>query len=320
MMGLHHALQPAGPQAAHIAWLWWLTVGLCAVVALAVLAALAHSLWKARRAKGSETELVAPPAAEHRARVAVTTAIALSVVGLVSLVAASAYTDRELARLPLQDAVNVEVVAKQWWWQVTYRFADPSQEFSTANEMVIPVGRPVMVTLKAEDVIHSFWVPNLGGKKDLIPGRTAKLPLRADRAGKYRGQCAEFCGLQHAWMAFTVNAVPEAEFAGWLEAQRQPAAEPTDDRQRRGRDLFMSGSCVMCHAVQGTLARARKAPDLTHVASRGMLAAGRIPNTAENLRRWIAEPQKLKPGVNMPTHNVPDEELDALVAYVGSLK
>ena len=320
MIGRHHALAPAGPQAAQIADLWWYTIALCAVAGVAVLLALAWSLWKAPRGAGPGHEFGAPPEQHRRARRAVAWGIGVSILGLISLVVASAWTDRALARLPLQDAVNVEVVAKQWWWQVRYRDDHPSREFTTANELVIPVGRPVLVTLKAEDVIHSFWVPNLAGKKDLIPGRTATLPLRADKPGKYRGQCAEFCGLQHAWMSFVVNAVPEAEYAKWVEAQRQPASDPAGARERRGRDLFMSGSCVMCHAVQGTLASGRKAPDLTHVASRPTLAAGRMPNTPENLKSWIADPQKWKPGVNMPAHNVPEEELDALVAYVRSLR
>jgi cytochrome c oxidase subunit II len=320
MMGLHHALSPAGPQAAEIAGLWWLTLGLCVVFGAAILVAVAWALGKAPRSKGAEFDIGAEPAGHRRARLAVMSGVALSTVGLLGLIVASVYTDRALARLPLQQAVNVEVVAHQWWWQVNYKFDDPSQEFSTANEMVIPVGRPVVVTLKADDVIHSFWVPNLGGKKDLIPGRTATLPLRADQPGKYRGQCAEFCGLQHAWMAFVVNAVSEADYAKWQEAQRKPAPEPADERQRRGRELFLSGSCMLCHAVQGTTANARKAPDLTHVAGREMLAAGRMPNTPDNLRSWISQPQKWKPGVNMPSHELPPEDLEAIVAYVGSLK
>ena len=320
MMGLHHALAPAGPQAAHLADLWWYTLWLCVLVGGATLVALAWALWKAPRGGGPGHEFGAPPQRHRRARRAVAWGIGISAVGLVSLVVASAWTDRALADLPLQGAINVEVVAKQWWWQVRYRYDDPSREFSTANELVIPVGRPVVVTLKADDVIHSFWVPSLAGKKDLIPGRTATLPLRADKPGKYRGQCAEFCGLQHAWMAFVVHALPEAEYAQWVEAQRQPARDPVGELERRGRDLFMSGSCVMCHAVQGTLASARKGPDLTHVASRETLAAGRMRNTRENLRSWIADPQKWKPGVNMPAHHVPEEEMAALAAYVGSLR
>jgi cytochrome c oxidase subunit 2 len=145
-------------------------------------------------------------------------------VGLLALLAGDVFTSRALARMPLRDAVNIELVGHQWWWEARYRDADPSREFSTANELHIPVGRPVVLTLRSNDVIHSLWIPNLQGKKDLIPGRTATLRLRADRAGSYRGQCAEFCGLEHAMMALLVEAEPNANYEAWAARQRQPAA------------------------------------------------------------------------------------------------
>jgi cytochrome c oxidase subunit 2 len=316
--GLHHVLDAAGPQAAHIGWLWWLTVAICAAVFVAVLVALALALRRAPRADATSVAHV--PGDEPRTRRNVTLAVGISIAGLVVLLLASVTTDRALAQLSLVDAVNIEVVGHQFWWDVHYDDADPSRTFSTANEIHIPVGRPVIVTLKSDDVIHSLWVPSLHGKKDLIPGRTATLTLRADRPGTYRGQCAEFCGMQHAMMAFLVIADPPEQFAAWADRQRAAAADPATDEQKRGRDLFLSGSCMLCHAIGGTTAGARKAPDLTHLATRSTIAAGTLPNDGETLREWIEDPQRLKPGVNMPSHHVSDADLDALVAYLGALK
>ncbi|HUP30799.1 MAG TPA: cytochrome c oxidase subunit II [Usitatibacter sp.] len=321
MKGLIHALEPAGPQAAHIASLWWFALALCALVFVAVLGALFVALRRAPRATGGTppdvTSLHAP---EPGARRSVIGAVALSSVGLIALLVASVATDRALAQLSLVDAIGIEVVGHQWWWDVHYDDADPSRTFSTANELHIPVGRPVLLTLKSDDVIHSFWVPNLHGKKDLIPGRTTTLQLQADKPGAYRGQCAEFCGAQHAFMAFLVIAEAPDAYQKWAEAQRKPAREPIDPEQARGRDLFLSGSCMLCHAIQGTPANGRKAPDLTHLASRTTLAAGRLANDAGNLRDWIEDPQRFKPGVNMPAHHVPEDQIKALVTYLRSLE
>jgi cytochrome c oxidase subunit II len=321
MAPFQHMLQVAGPQAERIAQLWWFVVALCALVFVAIMVALVIAL--VRRPRGDATT---PPDAdamrrpERGARLAVTWGVALSIVGLFALTLSSVVTDRALAQLPLHEAVNIDVTGNQWWWDVRYDDPEPSKIFSTANEIVIPVGRPVLLRLRGGDVIHSFWVPNLAGKKDLIPGHETTLAIRADKPGTYRGQCAEFCGLQHAFMAFEVKAVAADEFARWQEAQRKPAAEPGDDRQKRGRELFLSGTCQMCHAIQGTTASARRAPDLTHVASRRTLAAGRLANTPPNMAAWILDPHKFKPGVNMPAHIIGQQDLDALVAYLGALK
>ena len=321
MNGLHHALEPAGPQAAQIADLWWLTLAICAAVFVAVLVALFMALRRGRRADDSTSPDLSPLAhSEPGPRRTVAAATAVSAVLLLVLLVASAATDRNLLRLPLQDALNLQVTAHQWWWDVRYDDPDPSRQFSTANEIYVPVGRPVVVTLRSSDVIHSFWVPSLHGKKDLIPGVEATIQFRADKAGTYRGVCAEFCGLQHAFMAFTVNAVEADEFARWTQAQRRTAAEPGDEAARRGRDLFMTGTCMMCHAVQGTTAQGRTGPDLTHVASRPMIAAGRLANTPDNMLAWISDPQRHKPGVNMPAHPLPERDLQALVAYMGTLR
>jgi cytochrome c oxidase subunit 2 len=318
---MHSVLQPAGPQAAHIAELWWLMLAACAFVFVAVILALLWSLWRAPRADAATSPDVHPRAArEKRLGRWIAGAVGVSSTMLIGLLVASIATDRSLAQLPLVDAVNIKVTAHQWWWEATYDDAQPERIFVTANELHVPVGRPVLVTLNSDDVIHSFWVPSLHGKKDLIPGRTATIAFRADSPGEYLGECAEFCGWQHAFMAFSVIAEPPAQFAAWAARQRADAAEPADETARRGRDLFLSGSCMLCHAIQGTTAHARKAPDLTHVASRSRIAAGRLPNTPDQLAQWIADPHKSKPGVNMPAHALAEDDLRALVAYMGTLK
>jgi cytochrome c oxidase subunit 2 len=191
---------------------------------------------------------------------------------------------------------------------------------TTANELHLPAGRPVAIALESADVIHSFWVPPLHGKVDLVPGRTNTILLQADRTGEWRGQCAEYCGLQHAHMRLIVSAHDPAGFDAWYGAQLQPAPAPAADQERRGHAIVERGSCAMCHAVQGTAAGGRMGPDLTHLASRTWIGAGTLPNTPENLRRWIADPQAFKPGSLMPPQALTDDDLDAVVAYLGRLR
>ena len=315
------ALRPAGPQAAQIADLWWLTVGICALVAVVIFAFLLHGLLRAPR-----TNVAAPadisPLSRHEGRLhrGVIWGVSLSTVGLLVLLVASVHTDRALATMDVKDALHIQVTGNQWWWEITYDDPDPSRVFVTANEIHIPVKRPVVLSLRSNDVIHSFWVPNLHGKRDLIPGHELTVSLSADQAGTYRGQCAEFCGLQHAFMAFTVVAEAPEAFNAWAEAQRKPAPEPADDLAKRGKALFLSGPCMMCHNIAGTRATARKGPDLTHVASRPTLAAGTLPNTRENLAAWIRDPHSIKPGVNMPANLLVAEDQQALMAYLETLK
>jgi cytochrome c oxidase subunit II len=299
-------LAPAGPQAERILELWWVTLAICAVVFIAVLVALGIALLK-------------KPSAARGAHAAVAGAVALSTVLLVALIFLSFGTDRALATLPGEDPLRIELIAHRWWWEARYQDPEPSRTFTTANELHIPVGRAVEFTLKADDVIHSLWVPNLGGKKDLIPGRTGTLRLRADKAGVYRGQCAEYCGTQHAKMALLVFA--DNDYESWAKQQRTNAPEPKDDEQKRGLEVFLNGTCAMCHAIQGTPANGRRAPDLTHFAGRETLGAGAVPNTRGHLAGWIIDPHGIKPGVNMPAHTtLAASELHALIAYLESLK
>jgi cytochrome c oxidase subunit 2 len=214
----------------------------------------------------------------------------------------------------------VAVTGRLWWWELSYRDPASGRSVQSANELRIPVGRPVQLGLRSDDVIHSLWVPELGGKMDLVPGRTNRLVITATRPGLYRGQCAEFCGLQHAKMRLRLHADAPADFENWRQQQLQAGREPSTDAERRGRSVFTSASCVLCHSVQGTDASATIGPDLTHVASRDMIAAGTLPNTPANLAAWIAAPHRLKPGVQMPATPLPPDDLGALTQYLASLR
>ncbi|HUP08813.1 MAG TPA: cytochrome c oxidase subunit II [Caldimonas sp.] len=322
--GPHEVLAPAGVQADRIGQLWNLFLAITTLVTLAVFAVFAFVLWRTPRAEAdAPADLSSLGRHEAGAYRSVVGAVAVSIALLLVLLAASVWTDRALARMTLADALNIQVTGHQWWWEARYGPAanEPvSNQFITANELHVPVGRPVIVTLTGADVIHSLWVPNLAGKKDLIPGRTAKLEFRADRPGVYRGQCAEFCGYQHGYMGFQVFADAPADYAAWEARQRLETGTPTDATLQHGEQVFLGSTCIMCHTVNGTTAQANFGPDLTHVGGRTTLAAGTLRNTPQDLKRWISDPQKIKPGVNMPASTLSDADLDALVAWLGSLK
>ena len=313
--------EPAGVQSAHVHTLWLVMLGVCGIVFLAVFVAFLLAIGRAPRvSETSEPQTSRNVGAERGAQRAVTIGVALSIAGLLALLVASVVTDRALASLPLEGGFAIEVSGQQWWWRATYYPGDPQRTFETANELHVPVGKPVLLKLTSPDVIHSFWVPSLAPKKDMIPGRTLTLTLRADKPGVYRGQCAEFCGFQHAKMAFLVYADDPAQYERWVKAQQASASDPGDATAKRGHDVFMSSPCVMCHTIQGTSAQAKLGPDLTHLASRATLAAGIIPNARGHLAGWIANPQQIKPGANMPAVTLPPADLNALVTYLESLK
>jgi cytochrome c oxidase subunit 2 len=224
------------------------------------------------------------------------------------------------AELAHKQGVSIEITGHQWWWEVRYMNVDASSIFSTANEIHIPVGVPVTFTLKANDVIHSFWVPNLSGKKDLIPGKVSTIWLQADQSGVYRGQCAEYCGHQHAHMALWVIAEPVEQFNAWHRNQIQSAVAPADQVQQRGQQIFLSSTCVMCHAVNGTPANSNIGPNLTHVATRATIAAATLPNDRVHLAQWISDSQQFKPGNRMPANSLAPDDLQSLVTYLQSLK
>jgi cytochrome c oxidase subunit 2 len=312
MPHLQSIIHPAGIQAARVSHLWWVMFWICAVVWAAVAVTAMVAIARGRR--GSST------ATDAQMGRSVTVAGGLSVAALLGLLFQSIVTGRALDTLRSPDALRIQVTGNQWWWDVQYEHAVPSRRVTTANEIHIPVGRAIRFDLLSTDVIHSLWIPSLQGKIDLVPGRLNELWLRADEPGIYRGQCAEYCGLQHAKMALVVVAEPPDDFERWLTANRAPASPPTTPEQQRGRDIFERGPCAMCHTIAGTSAGGRSAPDLTHLGSRSTIGAGTLPNTKGYLAGWIADPQHIKPGNRMPPTGLNGEELQAVLAYLETLK
>jgi cytochrome c oxidase subunit II len=316
------ALDPAGPLAGRIDSLTRLMVYLLSAIFVIVMIVLAIAAFRRRR-QDRQNETFIPPQHDREKRLSrtVTGSVLVTAVILFGLLIASFLVGRVIYSSPdKSNALVIEVNAHQWWWDVRYNTSIPSQMVTTANEIHIPVGRPIVLRLGSGDVIHSFWVPNLHGKMDMIPGRTQELSLQADRPGVYRGQCAEYCGHQHAHMALTIFAEPEDQFNAWYQAQLQSAPAPTTESQIYGQKVFLSRPCVMCHRIQGTDAGGRVGPDLTHVASRQTIAAGTLHNTREHLAQWIVNSQSVKPGNRMPAIPVTGNDLNALLDYVQSLK
>ncbi|MDY0747582.1 cytochrome c oxidase subunit II [Paucibacter sp. R3-3] len=249
--------------------------------------------------------------------------MALPALVLAALMMFAAQRSRVLAAPPPADALLVGVMGRLWWWDL--RYESPAGAVRGANELRLPAGRAVRLTLASEDVIHSFWVPQLGGKMDLVPGRINHLTITASTPGVYAGACAEFCGQQHARMALKVVVMPAAEFDRWLAAQAMPAALPVGDAERRGRQAFREQGCAACHSVRETLSGTPQGPalgpDLTHLASRLHLGAGLLANERSALRRWIGDVQVLKPGARMPSYaHLDASTLDALSAYLAELR
>ena len=320
--GIQNSINPAGPQAQNLSRLWWLMFIVCSVVFVLVMIALLLALRQRTEEAAQRVPLLEPPEeSERRRRNVVVAAGAITVVILFVFLIASYSSGRSL-RLndPAKVGLSVQLIGHQWWWEVRYNDVEASNVFTTANEIHIPVGVPVMFTLQGGDVIHSFWVPNLAGKKDLIPGKINTTWLQADKPGVYRGQCAEYCGLQHAKMALWVVAEPREQFNAWRQNQTQEAVPPASDAQKRGQQIFFSTTCVMCHAINGTRAGSNIGPNLTHVGSRQMLGAATLANTRDHLAQWIRDSQTFKPGNRMPQNNLSEADLQALVEYLQSLK
>ena len=321
MNGIQNALNPTGPNAAALSHLWWLMFWVCSAVYVLTLIGLAFAIKKGRRERDLNPVLNPSSQSLRRKRNAILSATAVTVAILFVFLLASFSTGRSLtADLGNKNGLSIEVTGRQWWWEVRYNDVDASNIFTTANEIHIPVGVPVLFTLHGGDVIHSFWAPNLAGKKDLIPGKASSIWLQADKPGVYRGQCAEYCGLQHARMAFWIVADPQDQFNAWRQNQTQTSIPPATDTQRRGQQVFLSSTCVMCHAINGTTAASNVGPNLTHVASRNTIAAATVPNTREHLMRWIVDSQQYKPGNKMPQNNLGQDDLNAVVDYLQSLK
>ncbi|MCO6415061.1 cytochrome c oxidase subunit II [Siccirubricoccus sp. KC 17139] len=298
------ALAPGGAEAATLLALFWPVVALLGAIWLAVLLVAALGLWRR-------------PGQPRRPGWPVGVATAGTVLVIIGLTFASYLATRPLSAAAEAPLV-VQIQGRQWWWQVAYPAEGDAPGFTTANELRLPLGRQVRLELAAGDVIHSFWVPNLAGKQDLIPGRDNALLLTPREAGIYRAQCAEFCGLQHARMALLVMVQPAEEFARWRAAQAAPAAEPA--LAAEGRRVFEARQCSACHTVRGSTAKGSTGPDLTHLASRGSIGAGLLPMTRGALAAWVADPQTLKPGNNMPLVPLSSDELQALTDFMALLQ
>lgn len=316
--GWQSALDPKGPAAGELAWLIWFFTALCAVVWVLVMIALVAPL--VMRSRPGDEPLLLDEAAERRKMRVVAFAVGLTAIILIGLTLLSFFANRTLAAIGSEAALTIRVTGHQWWWEVRYEDATPSRILTTANEIHIPAGEPVRLLLTSTDVIHSFWIPSLAGKLDLIPGHMNVLDIKADKPGVYRGQCAEFCGAQHANMGTFIIAEPRPNFDAWLNDQLQPAGAPASGEAKAGADLFLKRPCVMCHRIGGTPAGGTVAPDLTHIASRKTLAAGTLTMSRGNLAAWIADPQGIKPGSHMPVADLNGDELNAIVAYLEGLK
>ena len=307
------ALDPHSDAARAITTLWWWMFAVACVVLAGALLLLGIA-WLRRRSPGfpliGKSEGLA-------SGMVVTFGIVIPAVALIGLFTVANFvvadeTDAPAASTPL----TVEVVGNQWWWEVRY----PGTPAVTANEIHIPTGTPVTIVATTDDVIHSFWVPQLNRKVDTIPGQRNRVLLEADEPGRYRGQCAEFCGAAHAEMGMYVYAEPPGEFRAWLNDMAAPARAPATPEQRRGRDVFLDNACAGCHTIRGTPARGVIGPDLTHLQSRATLAALTVPNDARHLSGWIRDPQHVKPGNRMPRLDLGDRQHDDVLAYLESLR
>lgn len=319
VIGAQNAVHPGGVQAWHILQLWNGTLALCLLVFVVVLGACLIAVWRAPRGSGfTEPDVSAPDAREQRLLRVVRWSAVFAAAGLISLLAGNILTGRALAQLPVEKALHIELRGHSWWWEARYHDPLTEERFATANELHLPVGRAAIITMHSDDVIHSLWVPNLHGKLDLIPGRTTEIRVRADRAGLYRGQCAEFCGLQHTMMALLVVADPPSEYARWAKDQTRPAAPVYGSTVQQGQQIFLN-QCARCHTIRGTQAGATIGPDLTHITSRQTIAAGMLPNKRGYLAGWIVDAPSIKPGVQMPAIKLAPDDLQALLIYMETL-
>jgi cytochrome c oxidase subunit 2 len=311
----HHA----GAEAERI---WSLTLTFTIVLGLiwlAVMVAVAIVIRRRRRAPVALHDALIEDAGHRRNSWIVGALLAATAITVAILTALSFVAQRPLFAGRASTA-GIRLIGHQWWWEVRYDGATPGEMFTTANEIHIPVGTPIKLSLESTDVIHSFWVPSLAGKQDLIPGHNNSIELLAQRPGVYRGQCAEFCGLQHAHMGLLVVAEPTQAFETWQAAQRAAAAQPQEDERAKGAQVFVSKPCALCHTIRGTSAGGNFGPDLTHLGSRAYIGADVLPLTMGSLAAWIADPHGVKPGVNMPPVHLKPDELNAVTAYLIGLK
>lgn len=290
--------------------LWWFMFWIASAVFAIVMTILVVSIMRRRRR--SEIDRVD----RHTERFVLIAGAAIPFLILTGLFFYVLRDMRALSSGVTDTKLTIEVVGHDWWWEVRY----PEQGAVTANEIHIPTGERVRVEVTTDDVIHSLWVPQLNAKMDLIPGQTNATWFQTDDPGTYRGQCAEFCGLQHAHMGLLVIAQSPAAFAAWLDNESQPLVAPTDTEAQKGENVFLNSTCVGCHTIRGTEASGDEGPDLTHLASRRTIAAGTLANTRGNLGGWVGDPQTIKPGAKMPPSELEPDQLQAVLTFLESLK
>jgi len=322
--GRQSAVDAAGIQAERLESLWWIFFWVTAVVYIVVMVLLIVAFFRNKRSNEEERpDTIPDPTRENRATRIVGGAVAVTVITLFVLMITSFRAGRAVNSLGEKPPdLSIKVTGHQWWWEVEYQDdGNPSNNVTTANELHVPIGRTVKIMLQSNDVIHSLWMPNLHGKKDLVPIYPTTFYFEADRPGNYWGQCAEFCGYEHAKMRIAITAESPEDFQTWLNAARRTPPPPNNGTvESRGRDIFLQSVCAQCHTVSGTNAAGRVGPNLTHIAARPYIAAGSLQNTGENLEAWITDPQHIKPGVYMPMNQYSDDDLLALTAYLKSLK
>lgn len=311
-------LRPGGPAAHNLAQIGWVVYILLGALAAIMCIAL---LWPCIRGGGS-LDTHEPWNEGGGGRWVFIGGFAIPFIVLSGLFV---FAIERMHEFPLQDGANlatrIRVIGHQWWWEVQYLDGGPSVRIITANEIHIPVGRPVQIELETQDVIHSFWVPALHGKVEMIPGQTNFIRVQADRAGNFDGQCSEYCGEEHARMRLLVVAQSEQEYQAWRNQQLKPGADPQGQEAMHGRDVFEQTACALCHTVRGTAAQGKVAPDLTHLASRQFIAANSYRNNEANLEAWATHAQSLKPGAAMPDlTEYTGKDLLALTAYLQQLK
>jgi cytochrome c oxidase subunit II len=306
--GQQSALAPAGEGAERLAGLFW-TVSAGAVVIWVLVVGAA--VYASRVRPG--------PHRERTARAVLWGGTGLSAAVLAGLLTYGLMLMPDLRAAG--DGLKIAVSGEQWWWRVRYLPPGRSEPIESANEVRLPLGRRVEFELTSPDVIHSFWIPPLGGKVDMIPGRTTRLVLESTRTGAFRGACAEFCGTSHALMAFSVVVLEEAAFEDWLAKEAAAAPAPASPDAARGQELFLQVGCGACHTVRGTEADGTIGPDLTHLASRATLGAGTLSNDFDDLVHWIAHTEEVKPSVRMPSFGaLPKEHIEAIAAYLKELE
>jgi len=301
-------LNPASEGAREIANLYWVTFWIALVIFLLVEGLLLYTVIRFRQ----KDPKVIPPKIHGSTPLEIAWTIAPAVVLLIIFVL-MVRTMNAAARPP-DNAMPIRVIGHQWWWEFQY----PELGIVTGNELYVPVGQPIIAELASDNVIHSFWIPRLAGKIDVVPGQTNTMWFQADMPGNYRGQCAELCGLQHANMNFMVVAVPPDQFELWVRRQQQPAVTASGEAAE-GEQLFLNGQCITCHTIAGIQAFGGLGPNLTHFGSRQTIAGLMLRNTPENLVRWLSDPQAVKPGNKMVIERLSRDEVEALAQYLSSL-